>query len=95
MSLKYEPSSWHRYVEMVVRLPLALADFDDAMQVRLGEREFFIDNLPVRIHFIIAMIKRTGLAPWESFTPCGVECSQYTRMSRPSVEWISRMPPPV
>jgi len=32
------------------------------------EKEFFIDNLLVRIHFIIVMIKWTGLAPWE-FTP--------------------------
>jgi len=29
------------------------------------EKEFFIDNLPVRIHFIIVMIRWTGLAPWE------------------------------
>ena len=29
------------------------------------EREFFIDKLLVRIHFIIVMIRRTGLAPWE------------------------------
>jgi len=28
------------------------------------EREFFIDNLLVRIHFIIEMIRWTGLAPW-------------------------------
>ena len=28
-------------------------------------REFFIDNLLVRIHFIIVMIRWTGLAPWE------------------------------
>jgi len=27
--------------------------------------EFFIDNLLVRIHFIIGMIRWTGLAPWE------------------------------
>ena len=26
---------------------------------------FFIDNLPVRIHVIIVMIRWTGLAPWE------------------------------
>ena len=26
---------------------------------------FFVDNLLVRIHFIIEMIWRTGLAPWE------------------------------
>jgi len=30
----------------------------------LREREFFIDNLLVRIHFIIVMIRWTGLAPW-------------------------------
>jgi len=29
------------------------------------EREFFIDNLLVRIHFILLMIRWTGLAPWE------------------------------
>ena len=32
------------------------------------ERQFFIDNLLVRIHFIIEMIKWTGLAPWELVT---------------------------
>ena len=32
---------------------------------RSTESEFFIDNLQVRIHFIIVMIRRTGLAPWE------------------------------
>ena len=29
------------------------------------EREFFIDNPLVRIHFIVEMIRWTGLAPWE------------------------------
>ena len=29
------------------------------------EREFLIENLLVRIHFIVEMIRRTGLAPWE------------------------------
>ena len=29
------------------------------------EREFFIDNLLVRIHFIIVMVGWTGLAPWK------------------------------
>ena len=29
------------------------------------EREFFVDNLLVRIHFIIVMIRWTGLAPWD------------------------------
>jgi len=31
----------------------------------IREREFFIDNLLVRIHLIIVMIRWTGLAPWE------------------------------
>jgi len=35
----------------------------------LSEREFFIDNLVVRIHFIIVMIGWTGLAPWEFEIP--------------------------
>ena len=29
------------------------------------EREFFIENLQVRIHFIIVMIRWTGIAPWD------------------------------
>jgi len=33
------------------------------------EREFFIDNLLVRIHFILEMIWWTGLAPWEFELP--------------------------
>ena len=30
-----------------------------------GERQFFIDNLLVRIYSIIEMMSSTGLAPWE------------------------------
>ena len=33
------------------------------------EREFVIDNLLVRVHFIIVMIRWTGLAPWEFAFP--------------------------
>ena len=33
------------------------------------QREFFIENLLVRIHFIIVMIRWTGLAPWEFAFP--------------------------
>ena len=32
---------------------------------QVEHREFLIENLPVRIHFIIEMIWWTGLAPWE------------------------------
>ena len=31
----------------------------------MPERQFCIDNLMVRIHIIIVMIRWTGLAPWE------------------------------
>ena len=31
----------------------------------LGEREFFMDNLLVRIHFTNVMIRWTGLAPFQ------------------------------
>ena len=33
------------------------------------KREFFIANILVRIHFIIVMIRWTGLAPWEVESP--------------------------
>ena len=36
---------------------------------KLEERLFFIDNLLFRIHYIIVMIKWTGLAPWEFELP--------------------------
>ena len=38
-----------------------------ALSARLQEceKEFFLDNLLVRIHLIFEMIKWTGLAPWE------------------------------
>ena len=32
---------------------------------RAEERDFFIHNLPVRIHFFIEMIWWTGFTPWE------------------------------
>jgi len=35
------------------------------LPARACRREFFIDNLLVRIHFIIVMIRWTGLAPRE------------------------------
>jgi len=36
-----------------------------ATQPGPSEREFFIDNRLVRIHFIIVMLRWIGLAPWE------------------------------
>jgi len=45
--------------------------YEPKVRARLGhgtlpsQREFFIYNLLIRIHFIIVMIRWTGLAPWE------------------------------
>ena len=50
------------------------------------EREFFIDNLLVRIYFIIVMIRWIGLAPWEFEFPFpGGLTSTYRRY-----EWLQR-----
>ena len=38
---------------------------NNTMRSTHGETEFFIDNLLVQIHFVIVMIRWTGLAPWE------------------------------
>ena len=35
----------------------------------ITEREFFIDNLLVQPHFIIEMMRWTGLAPWQFHSP--------------------------
>ena len=44
------------------------------LHVRPRQREFFINNLLVRVHFIIVMIGWTGLAPWafEFLFPCSL-----------------------
>ena len=57
MSLNYEPASepLHNPANACILLENAW----------WAERTFFIDNLMVRIHFIIVMIRWTGLAPWE------------------------------
>ena len=39
------------------------------LAVAQREREFFIDNLMVRIHFVIVMMRWTGLAPWGFESP--------------------------
>ena len=46
----------------MVSHPIVNEPLDEPTSV---EREFFIDNLLVRIHFIIEMIRWTGLAPWQ------------------------------
>jgi len=69
MNLKYEPASEPaRIVEVTRRRGRLIAGLCGANPARVGyppsvEREFFIDNLLVRVHFIIVMIRWTGLAP--------------------------------
>ena len=47
------------------------------------EREFVVDNLLVRIHFIIVMNRWTGLAPWELELPFpGSLTSTFLRLPR-------------
>jgi len=46
----------------------------------LRRREFLIDNLLVRIHFIIVMIRWTGLAPWDPSSLCFLIATCESRM---------------
>jgi len=50
-------------------------------------REFFIDNLLVRIHFIIVMIRWTGLAPWSLSSGQAQVASMKDRMD----SWRAKM----
>jgi len=45
--------------------PVPRAGVGRVAQACCGKREFFIDNLLVRIHFFIVMIRWNGLASWE------------------------------
>ena len=57
-----------------------------------AEREFFIDDLLVRVHFIMVMIRWTGLAPWPSshiHFHFGTQLMQYRGTSP-----IRKRPPP-
>ena len=50
----------------------SLISFDVNDNLYTLQREFFIDDLLVRIHFIIVIIRLTGLAPWEFEFPFSV-----------------------
>jgi len=54
-----------RYPDRLPRLCAETAYLIKIIRQGIAEREFFIDNLLVRIHFFIVMIRWTGLAPWE------------------------------
>jgi len=63
---------------------------------RVSKRRFFIDNLLVRIHFIIVMIRWTGLAPWEFEFPFPGSLAFHRRLLRvhlPPVLHAPRMLP--
>ena len=62
MSLNYEPASVPQHLLLQRRWVVGVRDL-------VRERKFFIDNLLVRIHFIVEMIWWTGLTPWESEFP--------------------------
>jgi len=57
------------------------------------EREFFIDNLLVRIRFIIVMMRWTGLAPWEFDFPFPIGRAHAAALGAPGalqgygIEW--------
>jgi len=59
---QFHPRQNWRVRERCDLIELAVAEYPQ----QKSEREFFIDNLLVRIHLIIAMIRWTGLAPWEN-----------------------------
>ena len=91
MSLKYEPSSEPLHISILPSKPytrrFSLLEQHSEVFEKLVEAigkdaspaVCFIDNLLVRIHFIVVMIRWTGLAPWEfefpfpgSLTPSGM-----------------------
>ena len=49
----------------IYRYPVQVKQLVEMFPMLDSEREFFVDNLLVRIHFIIVMIRWTGLAPLE------------------------------
>ena len=66
MRLKYEPASEPLHIS-VKQLFLNHPSPSTLWHLHVcdaRERDFFIDNLLVRNHFIIVMIRWTGLAPW-------------------------------
>ena len=62
----------------------------------MTEREFFTDNLLVRVHFIIVMIKWTGLTPWEFEFPFPGSLTStflvYLLVTLRPARWSSRVP---
>ena len=53
-------------MELVFRLPGTERCAEKLESDTMRERDFFIDNLLVRIRSIIEMTLETGLSPWET-----------------------------
>ena len=59
-----------------------------------SQREFLVDNLLVRIHFMIVMIRWTGLAPWKFEFPFpGSFTSTFLFNPTPQTQSVSSAPP--
>ena len=55
----------------------------------IPEREYFIDNLLVRLHFSIVIVRWTGLAPWNfEFPVPNSLTSSRSAASHPIFEWL-------
>ena len=57
--------SWIPALQQTLSLPYKLVTFAARKGSASPEGEFFIDNLLVRNHFIIVMIRWSGLVPWD------------------------------
>ena len=60
---------WETSRHLLEKVPAGTPGHQVEEGAGMKEREFFIDNLLVRFHFIIEMIRWTGLASWESEFP--------------------------
>ena len=65
-----------------------------ANQDRVSKREYFIDILLVRNHFIIVMIRWTGLVPWEFkfYVPCRLTKISDSHVRHMKLAWAALSP---
>ena len=86
MSLEYEPTSELLHISVKVQ-PYVGNSFPD-ISGPASETDFFVDNLLVRIHYVVVTIRRTGLAPWELnfLFQVALHLPSYTWQVQPYVE---------
>ena len=94
-----EAGSYLRLIDFVYHSTLGLRVIKKkkkaptSSSIRTSEREFFIDNLLIRIHFIIVMIRWTGLAPWDFGFPFpGSLTSTFLATQVPSAQVAANAP---